>query len=235
MYDLMKTALATIFFLGCLNAAGVRAEESANPLDTFLTKLESFKADFKQTLTTEKGELLEVSSGVVYMQNPGKFRWVYEEPYSQIIVTDGITLWLYDEDLEQVTIRDISESIDSTPAAIISGQEKINQHYVTVDMGTIEGYEWIELTPRDIDNQYKSVKLGFDNSDNLGMMILYDNLGQITRIDFINPERNKRFGGPLFLFEVPEGVDVIDDRIQQKDENPVSMNSPGKPRYINIK
>ena len=207
-------------------SSGVSAEENANPLENFLTKLESYKADFRQVLTSEHGEILEESTGVVYMQNPGKFRWVYEEPYSQVIVTDSVTLWLYDQDLQQVTIRDISKTIDSTPAAIISGQEKIDQFYVTVDLGEIEGHNWVELTPKDIENQYKSVKLGFDNESNLAMMILSDNLGQITRIDFSNPVRNKRLGGPLFLFEIPQGVDVIDDRIQE--ENKTESSAPSQ-------
>jgi len=198
-----------IVFLAIAN--GAYAEENKNPLDHFLSKLESFQADFVQTLSNEYGVTLETSSGVVYMQNPGKFRWVYQEPYAQLIITDSKTLWLYDEDLAQVTIRNIEESINNTPAAIISGQENIDKFYVTVDMGNIEGYDWIELTPRDIENQYNSVRLGF-NDDNLGMMVMFDNLGQVTRIDFLNPVRNKRFGGPLFTFEIPEGVDVVDER-----------------------
>lgn len=193
------------------------AEETNSPLDVFLNDLESFQADFRQTLSNEHGEVLETASGVVYMQNPEKFRWVYQEPYSQLIITDGTTLWLYDEDLAQVTIRDISEAIANTPAAIISGRKNIQENYVLVDMGMIEGFDWIELTPKDIDNEYSSVRLGFDKN-NLGMMILFDNLGQVTRIDFLNPLRNKRFGGPLFTFEMPEGVDVIDDRQQAQKE-----------------
>lgn len=192
-------------------STGVSAEEKQNPLDHFLNGLESFSADFKQTLSNEFGEILEVSSGIVYMRNPGKFRWIYQEPYAQVIVTDGGTLWLYDEDLAQVTIKDITETIDSTPAAIISGQEKINRHYVIIDLGRIDGFDWMELTPRDIENQYQSVKLGFDGN-NLGMMILHDNLGQVTRIDFINPVRNRELDGSLFMFDIPEGVDVIDER-----------------------
>ena len=197
----------------------VLAEEKQNPLDYFLTKLDSFQADFTQTLSNEQGVTLETSSGVVYMQNPSKFRWVYQEPYAQLIVTDGKTLWLYDEDLAQVSIRDIEESINNTPAAIISGQENIDKYYVTVDMGKIEGYDWIELTPKDVENQYNSVRLGFDDN-NLGMMIMFDNLGQVTRIVFHNPVRNKRFGGPLFTFETPEGVDVVDERIPVDELTP---------------
>ena len=216
MNNLIRTIFVVVFFSIPI---ALPAEENTNPLDGFLNDLESFQADFKQTLNNEHGEVLETSSGVVYMQNPKKFRWVYQEPYSQLIITDGKTLWLYDQDLAQVTIRDISQAIDNTPAAIISGQENIKEYYVTVDLGEIEGFHWIELTPRDTENEYTSVRLGFDKN-NLGMMILFDNLGQVTRIDFVNPVRNQRSGGPLFTFEIPEGVDVIDDR----NKNPEQLN-----------
>ena len=195
----------------------VLADGKSDPLAFFLDELESFQADFKQTLSNEQGVMLETSTGKVYMQNPGRYRWVYEKPYAQLLITDSKTLWIYDQDLEQVTIKDISSAIDNTPAAIISGKQNINEHFVVVNMGVIEGFDWIELTPRDIDNQYRSVRIGFDKN-NLGMMILNDNLGQITRIDFLNPVRNKRMGGPLFTFSVPAGVDVIDERQSEKTD-----------------
>lgn len=191
------------------------AEEPADPLAFFLDKLDSFQADFRQTLANEQGKVLETSTGKVYMQNPGRYRWEYEKPYSQLLITDSTTLWIYDKDLAQVTIKDVSKAIDTTPAAIISGKKNITENFVVVNMGVIDGFDWIELTPRDVDNQYRSVKIGF-NKNTLAMMILNDNLGQITRIDFLNPVRNKRVGGPLFTFEMPQGVDVIDERQQTK-------------------
>lgn len=185
--------------------------ENNTPLDKFLNKLDTFQADFKQTLINEKGEELETVTGIVYMQSPGKFRWDYKDPYSQIIITDGVTLWVYDEDLEQVTIKDISGTIDETPAAILSGEQNINEHFVIIDMGDIYGYDWVELTPKNVENQYNKIRMGFDK-DRLGMMVMFDNLGQTTRIDFHNPRRNKGIESSLFKFEPPEGVDVIDDR-----------------------
>jgi len=185
--------------------------EEVSPLDAFLDNLDTFQADFKQTLVNENGEELETVTGIVYMKTPGKFRWDYQDPYSQMIITDGSTLWLYDEDLEQVTIKDISGSIDNTPAAILSGEKNINEHFVIIDMGDIEGFNWIELTPKDIENQYSNIRLGFDK-DKLGMMVLFDNLGQTTRIDFLNSIRNRKLESSLFTFEPPIDVDVIDDR-----------------------
>ncbi|MGH8119025.1 MAG: outer membrane lipoprotein chaperone LolA [Gammaproteobacteria bacterium] len=215
MIQILRSLSLLFFLLAAGGSHYANAVEQSDPLAFFLEKLESFQADFKQTLTNEQGELLETSTGKVYMQNPGRYRWEYEEPYVQLLITDSQTLWIYDHDLEQVTIKDVSNAIDDTPAAIISGKKNINENFVVVNMGVIEGYDWIELTPRDIDNQYRTVKIGFDKN-NLGMMILNDNLGQITRIDFLNPERNNRFGGPLFTFEMPEGVDIIDERQVEK-------------------
>lgn len=203
-----------LFALATGVIVNVSATEQPDPLAFFLDKLDSFQADFQQILTNERGEILETSSGQVYMQNPGRYRWEYTQPYSQLLITDSTTLWIYDKDLQQVTIRDISQAIDDTPAAIISGKKNIDENFVMVNMGVIEGFDWIELTPRDVDSQYQSIRIGFDRN-NLGMMILHDTLGQITRIDFHNPERNKRLGGPLFTFEIPEGVDVIDERQNQ--------------------
>jgi len=207
-YDLL-IVLSSLLFISILQIA--HAEETTNLLDNYLEGLDNVQANFKQTLLNENGEEIETSTGIVYMQRPGKFRWDYKEPYLQKIITDGQTLWLYDQDLEQVTIRDISQSIENTPAAILSGQENIDEVFVVVDLGNIDGFQWIELTPRDIENQYSSIRLGFDKSD-LGMMILFDNLGQVTRIDFSATQRNGKLDEALFTFVPPEGIDVIDDR-----------------------
>ena len=184
-----------------------------NKLDQFLNKLETFSAGFEQTLVNEYGEEIEKSVGVVYLKTPGKFHWVYYEPYSQFIISDGITLWIYDEDLEQVTIRNISDSIENSPAAILGGDIDIDAHYVVIDMGKSKGLSWLELTPRDIDSQYNSVRLGFKGNE-LAAMTLFDNLGQETRIRFLDSRRNPTLKNSLFTFEPPEGIDVIDERQQ---------------------
>ncbi len=207
IYKTLCLTLSGFIAITLLNTAS--ADVTNNPLDHFLEGMDDIKANFKQTLLNEHGEELETSSGIVYMSRPGKFRWDYTEPYSQQITTDGNTLWIYDEDLEQVTIRDISNSIENTPAAILGGTGDFDDHFVIINIGNIEGFEWVELTPRDIENQYHSIRLGF-NKKHIGMMILFDNLGQTTRIDFIDSERNTNLDDSLFVFEPPEGVDVID-------------------------
>ncbi|MFT5396277.1 MAG: outer membrane lipoprotein carrier protein [Gammaproteobacteria bacterium] len=195
-----------------LSSAFVSAAERVDPLKVFLKEFETLQADFTQTLLSENGEQLEKTTGTLYLQQPGKFNWHYKEPYVQKIITNGEVLWIYDEDLEQLTIRTFeSDMIERTPAAIILGNSKLEQHFIQVELGNIEGFNWVELTPRDLDAQYKNIRIGFDVK-RLGMMIIADNLGQTTRIDFNDVSKNTKLAADLFNFEIPEDVDVIDER-----------------------
>ncbi len=186
-------------------------EESNDPLQSFLENFESFEANFVQSLLNENGKELERTEGVLYLQQPGKLHWSYETPYTQKIISNGDVLWVFDEDLEQVTIREMGDAIDQTPAGIILGENDIAEHFIQVNMGVIENYDWIELTPKNLEAQYKNIRLGFEKSK-LGMMIIVDNLGQTTRIDFSEVKKNIELSPTLFEFEIPEGVDVIDER-----------------------
>ena len=185
--------------------------DNENHLNLFLDNMQTLEANFKQTLFDDQGIELESSSGVVFLNRPDKFRWDYQHPYTQTIVTNGESLWIYDEDLEQVTIRNVLSAIENTPVAILSSYEDIDEQYFIVDMGIIEEFDWVELIPRDAESQYDSIRLGFDK-DKLGMMIMFDNLGQVTRIDFTEGVINKKLDDGTFDFEPPEGIDIIDDR-----------------------
>lgn len=186
-------------------------QNAANKLERFLEGLDTFQAAFTQTLLDEEGEVIEKSTGEVYIKRPGKFHWQYHEPYSQYLISDGRNLWVYDEDLDQVTIRDIAGSMEDTPAAILGGEVAIDQHYVVVDGQDDGEIDWLELTPRNTDSQYERLRLGFE-AEKLKVMVLFDSFGQETRITFLDSQRNSGLDETLFRFEPPEGVDVIDDR-----------------------
>lgn len=182
-----------------------------NALESFLSGLDTFSAGFEQTLLNELGEELERSIGTLYVERPGRFHWGYWEPFPQIIVSDGRSLWIYDEDLEQVTIRDVTASIEDSPAALLGGDVDVDAHYVVIESGEVDGVRWLDLTPRDIESQYETVRLGFREGELAGME-LFDNLGQKTRIEFQDVRRNPPLEDGLFEFSPPAGVDVIDER-----------------------
>ena len=207
----MKLFKRIIFLLFLVSTAFVYAETSNDPLQNFLADFKTLEANFVQSLINENGEELEKTEGILYLEQPGKFHWSYQVPYSQLIISNGDVLWVFDEDLEQLTIRKMGDAIEQTPAGIILGDNPISEHFIQVDLGEIEGFDWIELTPRDMEAQYRNIRLGFEKTK-LGMMIILDNLGQTTRIDFSDVKKNAELSSTLFEFEVPDGIDVIDER-----------------------
>ena len=192
-----------------------------NPLDIFLEDLDTFSADFEQSLIGASGEILETTRGAVQLRRPGMFSWLYREPYIQKIISDGATLWIYEEDLEQVTISDASVAIEDTPALIFSGDFSIAEHYVVVELEseddlawlelTPRNLAWLELTPRNLEAQYRSLRLAFSNTELRGM-VLFDSLGQTLLITFANAIRNPELKREYFRFSPADGVDIIDAR-----------------------
>ena len=182
-----------------------------NPLDVFLEGLGTFSADFEQTLLDSSGEVLETTRGTVRLRRPGMFSWSYSEPYVQEIISDGKTLWVYDEDLDQVTISDASDAIEDTPALIFSGNYDLAEHYVINELENDAEHAWLELTPRDIESHYRSLRLAF-SGDELAGMLLFDSLGQTLLITFMNGSRNPDLNKELFRFAPADDIDVIDAR-----------------------
>jgi len=191
------------------------AEEPSAPADNrlklFLADLNTFTSAFEQTLFNENEEVLETSAGVVTLMRPGRFHWVYTQPYSQYLISDGKDLWIYDQDLEQVTVSAISETIEKSPAAVLAGDTDLNDDYIITDLGNVDGADWLELASADPESQYHSIRIGFSGQELAGM-ILFDNLGQTTRIVFTNGIRNSAIDTALFEFNPPAGIDLIDNR-----------------------
>lgn len=190
-------------------AAGPAA--APNPLEAFLEGLETFAADFEQRLTDESGAELEVSRGRLRLRRPAMFFWSYREPYAQTIVSDGATLWIHDEDLAQLIIKDAPDSVADAPALLFSGDEDLAEHYEMVERQGNGGLRWLELTPKDPEAQYSGLRLAFSEGALRGLT-LSDSLGQNTLILLHKTERNPPLAPELFRLSPPEGVDLIDLR-----------------------
>jgi outer membrane lipoprotein carrier protein len=191
-----------------LPAASQSADAPAATLQKYLDGLDSFEARFHQQVVDSRGRTTEESDGRLYLQKPGRFRWDYANPTAQQIVSDGTNLWHYDEDLEQVMVKSLDESLATTPALLLAGKQDVTEGYEVTDQGTRDGLQWTGLTPRRDDTDFRALALGFDRGT-LKAMELQDKLGQRTRIDFTSVRRNPRLDSSLFVFTPPPGVDVI--------------------------
>jgi outer membrane lipoprotein carrier protein len=204
--------LVLITFWLLLNTAA-QAETPAQPvaqLKAFLSKTRSLTADFKQVLINEAGQPTQTSTGMFYLQRPGRFRWDYQKPFQQQIVSTGGKVWFYDTDLEQVTIKKLDESVGSTPALLLSGDIVLEDNYHMDQQGVDGDMQWIKLVPKSQDSSFKYLTIGLEKGS-LNGMELSDNFGQLTRIYFSNIKINVPIDAGLFNFQAPKGADVFSE------------------------
>jgi outer membrane lipoprotein carrier protein len=186
------------------------AKSSAPKLDEFLQGLQSLQADFRQSLRDGQGRLLEESQGVLVIYRPNRFRWEYTAPHQQTIVADGKKLWLYDVDLEQVTVRPMEQSLAGTPAVLLSGGEDLRASFKVESTDSKGQITVVTLAPKRSDTDFKRVRISFVGKK-LAAMELSDRLGQSTTLEFANVQRNVQVAETRFVFTPPPGVDVIGD------------------------
>lgn len=176
----------------------------------FIAGTTTAQGEFEQKIFDSNHKLLQQSRGVLAFSRPGKFRWTYVKPYAQLIVGDGRKVWIYDEDLKQVTVKKLDQALGSTPAALLAGNNDAMRAFSLSDKGLKDGVEWLEALPRDKESNFERIRMGFGTSG-LQVMELVDTFGQTTVLRFNSLERNPRLSPGLFRFSPPKGVDVIGD------------------------
>ncbi|SFU61407.1 outer membrane lipoprotein carrier protein [Nitrosomonas eutropha] len=190
----------------------VPAKASAvESLKTFVNKALTFRADFSQTLLDKNFQVVKKASGSMMFERPGKFRWVYDQPYQQLIVGDGKQVWFYDQDLAQVTVHRLDQALGSTPAALLAGGNTIERDFNLQEIDVQGETEWLEAIPKNQESAFELIRLGFSQTGMLREMILRDSFDQVTWLIFSGTEQNPVLTPDLFQFTPPEGVDVISD------------------------
>ncbi|MFH1493315.1 MAG: outer membrane lipoprotein chaperone LolA [Pseudomonadota bacterium] len=197
--------IALLFFIPSLAfASGV------DSLKNFLHNSRTVKSQFTQTVLDRSGKQIQAASGEMQFSRPGKFRWEYNKPYPQLIVGDGVKVWMYDADLNQVTVRKLDQALGNTPAALLAGNNAIEQNFTLAEAGKIDGLEWVEATPKGKESSFERIRLAFRDAT-LEAMELRDHFGQTTLIRFAGLVLNPKLDPKLFTFAPPQGADVVGD------------------------
>jgi chaperone LolA len=178
-------------------------------LKTFIAATRSAQADFTQEVLDQNGKRIQSASGVMQFQRPGKFRWEYRKPYEQLIVGDGAKFWLYDADLNQVTVRKLDAALGSSPAALLSGSNEIERDFALSESGARDGLDWLEAQPKSPDSSFERIRMAFDAQSGLAVMELKDMFGHKTVLRFSALKRNPKLPEQLFKFTPPNGADVL--------------------------
>jgi len=193
----------------CVFSAPASAAAGREAIERFSEGLRSLDGRFVQQVFDPQGRPSERSEGRIALKTPRQFRWEYQQPYQQWIIADGDHVWLYDPDLEQVTVRVQSHEEQGSPLAALIDPGELDRQFIVNEGGQSDGLVWVDLASRKPeDAAVSSARLGFDASG-LARMVFEDQLGQRTEITFNQWTRNGALPAELFRFVPPEGVDVV--------------------------
>ena len=185
-------------------------------MENFLSEAKAGSAAFVQTVTAparagEAAGRAKTSRGSCAFMRPDRFRFDYTKPFEQTIVADGKTLWLYDQDLNQVTSRSQTQALGSTPAALVASSAslaKLADVFELADEPDAQGMSWVRATPRQLDGQLKSVRVGFALGE-LAVLDMEDGFGQRSTIRFEGFKTLPSLPSSQFQFKPPVGADVL--------------------------
>lgn len=217
----MKT-LRTLCILPLLAMATQAQADARAKLDAFTGGLQGLSASFQQTVYAPGGRLDETSSGTVQLKAPRQFRWEYVQPFPNLIVADGDHIWIYDPDLEQVTVRQQSLEEQNSPLAALIDPGELDRQFAVAEAGESDGLEWLELTPKKKDDApFDRARLGL-GANGLARMEMFDSLGQRTVMAFSGWKKNPSFPAGTFTFVPPKGVDVVGEVAEGAEVMPLA-------------
>ena len=202
-----KLIVATFALIASVSAQAEGAARSK--LDAFAKNIASISADFEQQVYSSKSKG-KLSQGTLALKAPRQFRWEVEKPFKQLIVADGEKVWIYDPDLEQVTVRSQGTEEAHSPLTVLTDLSQLDHDFTTSEQGEHDGLTWLRLKSKDKEPQFAYCDLGFDSND-LTRMRFEDTLGNTTEIRFSGWQRNPKLTPDAFTFTPPKGADVIGD------------------------
>ena len=218
----MTRTLRCSLFVVAMSIASFALAGPREDFAKYTQGLKGLDGKFEQKVFEASGRMKEDSTGTVALSAPRLFRWEYVKPNPQLIVADGDHVWVYDPDLEQVTVKNQGAEEAQSPLYVLIDPTELDRRYVLADAGTSDGLKWISLAPKKKgeDSEFKIAMLGFAGND-LKLMKLTDNLGQRTEIAFSDWRRNPAFAQGTFAFTPPKGVDVVGETTKGAEVTPL--------------
>ena len=205
----MLKKISLLLLLLTLNGFAV-AEDAAEKLQSYLKQMQTLEGNFQQLTLDARGERMQEAEGTMLLPKPGRFYWSTDLPYPQVLVSNGKTLWVFDPDLEQVTIQTLDERATQSPAVILTGDATDLSKHFTINFTASANRVVFNLTPIETDSLFEELSLYFVD-ERISALQLKDSLGQKTRVDLTITQFNQPIDNQLFEFEVPANVDVIQE------------------------
>ena len=181
---------------------------ATDSLRHFFTNVRSFTARFNQVVLDEGLNVIQETTGTLSLERPNKFRWDYDAPFRQVIVADGQKIWIYDAELQQVTVRTLRGGLADTPAVLLAGKGRIDDTFTLKNLGTQGKMQWVQLSPKRKDGGFENIRIGFEQG-HMRILEMVDAFGQTTRVTLSQQKENPALDAGRFQFKPPKGVDVV--------------------------
>ena len=205
-----SSAWLAALFLGWAVTVSAQENSARQQLEQFSAGLESLHAHFDQQVVSTDGEVQDASSGEVWLSRPQRFRWSYGGDFPELVVADGTRIWIYDEALEQVTVKNQSLQATDSPLALLTDPGQLEKQFAVREAGEAWGLQLLELRSLDAESEFERILLGLRDNQ-LELMVMEDAFGLRTELRFRDIERNPQLDESLFSFQPPPGVDLIGD------------------------
>lgn len=198
--------------VGCItmNAAAQSSVDEVGQalVKNFISNVITLQGRFEQSLVDAEGSVVEVTSGTLEIERPTRFRWSYDEPYEQWLIADGLNVWSYDLDLQQVIVKPQREALANTPALLLGGAKDALAQFDFGGTTVEEETTWVRLNPKGENSGFHRLELGFVDGE-LRRMMFFDNLQQTTLVALYGVIVNEPIDAARFKFSTPDGVDVV--------------------------
>jgi outer membrane lipoprotein carrier protein len=210
-FTLNKT-LGVLFAAGALSMAGAAHASALEQFKSFVAGTKAARGEFtqRQVKKSDTSKVSAPATGTFLFARPGKFIWNYVKPYEQLLQADGDRLYVYDKDLNQVTIKKLGDALGSSPAAILFGSNDLEKNFTLSEAGTRDGLEWLNATPKAKDTAFEQISIGLRNGTPEAME-LRDAFGQTSLLAFKKFEKNPPLAAQQFKFVIPKGADVFNN------------------------
>lgn len=206
-----KMTVATMLLACGMTLSAIASASALEQFKSFVASTKAAKGDFSQRLIKKmdgSDKVSAPSTGTFVFARPGKFIWTYVKPYEQLLQADGEQLFIYDKDLNQVTVKKLGDALGSSPAAILFGSNDLEKNFTLAEAGTRDGLEWLKATPKAKDTTFQQISIGLHNGVPEAME-LRDSFGQTSVLAFTNFQKNPPLTATSFTFVMPKGADVF--------------------------
>ena len=206
----LTPTLGALLCVAALGFSGVAGATALEQFKTFVASTKAARGEFtqRQVKKSDTAKVSQPASGTFLFARPGKFIWTYAKPFEQLLQADGDQLYIYDKELNQVTVKKLGDALGSSPAAILFGSNDLEKNFTLTEAGTRDGLEWLKATPKAKDSTFEEISIGLRNGTPEAME-LRDAFGQTSLLAFKKFEKNPALTATQFKFVMPKGVDVF--------------------------